>query len=72
MAPSNHNYNGTIQFDWSKVMEKNGEIKEGQTPSECCGKPDACTKEATTLEDHLTKRAADKASDCCKDQDKCC
>lgn len=51
------------------TMEKNAEIKEGTTPPDCCGKPEACERDVCPdkkLEDHLTKRAADKASDCCK------
>lgn len=49
------------------MMEKRGEIVEGVTPPENPGEKDA----EKPLEEHLTKRAADAASDrpkcgCCK------
>lgn len=41
-------------------MEKRAIIEDGRTP------PETPEKQGEQLEDHLTKRAADAAKDCCE------
>ena len=51
------------------MMEKNGEIRQGLTPPEDDEKKASADLEV--LEEHVTKRAANRASECCKGLAEC-